>query len=584
MRRSLRHIAAVASIILVAACTDTATGPTPLASSPSERVAGTPAGGAVAVTVSAPDAIACGGVADVTITASGRDEQRPLDVVVLMDASAGIGSANWTLMKQRVSALIDGFSWSATGNRMAIVQFSGYAISRHPFGSPQSVSALKGTANALAYSGGQSWMRLAVQRAIEQYDEYPRANSTKVVILITDGNPNPLATQEPCALAAQLASRGVTTLIFGMGANWTSANVSCLVADPATQIYAADRTSEMVAALRARQVSQPAVKSVTISSTIASGFTLEGTPVASAGTVSLTGSTLSWTMPDLGAAPQTVTVRLRATSATGNQAPAVTGSSVRYTLNGTTTIQQMGDLTVDVASCDVTPPEVVADVTGTLGNEGWYRSNVGVSWRVSDPESAFAILEGCTASSVMEDTNGQTFGCSASSLGGTRTESITIRRDATAPVIAFSGVAATYRIGETIRITCAATDAMSGLAASECPSVDAGAWTYGPGTHTLRAIAVDVAGNSTQGSATFTVSLTYQGLCDLTRAWVSDRHAANKLCHALEQAESHALRNRGRGDPASEMLKHYIRWVGQEPDSVVSAQQRATLIGLAREL
>ena len=582
MRRSLRHIAASASIILVAACTDTATGPAPMVITPSERVAGTPAGGAVAVTVSAPDAIACGGVADVTITASGRDEQRPLDVVVLMDASAGIGSANWTLMKQRVSALIDGFAWSATGNRMAIVQFSGYAISRHPFGSPQSVSALKGTANALAYSGGQSWMRLAVQRAIEQYDEYPRANSTKVVILITDGNPNPLATQEPCALAAQLASRGVTTLIFGMGAAWTSANVSCLASDPATQIYAPDRTSEMTAALRARQVSQPAVKSVTISSTIASGFMVEGTPVASAGAVSLSGSTLSWTMSDLGSAPQTVTLRVRATSAAGSQAPAVTGSSVRYTLNGTTTIQQMSDLTVDVASCDVTPPDIVADVTGTPGNEGWYRSNVSVSWRVSDPESAFAILEGCTASSVIEDTNGQTFGCSASSLGGSESESITIRRDATAPVIVFAGNAATYPISSTIRITCEVSDAMSGLAASSCPSVDAGAWTYGPGTHTLRATAMDVAGNPAERSVTFTVSLTYGALCDLTRAWVSDRQSANKLCHALEQAESHALRHRGRGNPSSEMIRHYIRWVSE--DATLSVQQRATLNSLAREL
>src|SRR5688572_12797317 len=189
MRRSLSYIALLVTTSMVA-CSDSSTGPMPLASAPTDRVAGTPAGSAVAVTVSAPDAIACGGVADITITASGRDETRPLDVVVLMDASAGIGSANWTLMKQRVGALIDSFAWSATGNRMALVQFSGYGIARHPFGSPQSVSALKGTANALAYSGGQSWMRAAVQRAIEQYDEYPRANSTKVVILITDGNPN----------------------------------------------------------------------------------------------------------------------------------------------------------------------------------------------------------------------------------------------------------------------------------------------------------------------------------------------------------------------------------------------------------
>lgn len=581
MRRSLSNIGFLATLIMVAACSDT-TGPVAMTAAPSERVAGTPAGSVVPVSISSLDAIACGGVADVTITASGRDEQRPLDVVVLMDASAGIGSANWTLMKQRVSALIDAFQWSATGNRMALVQFSGYAITRHPFGSPQSVSALKGTANALAYSGGQSWMRTAVQRAIEQYDEFPRANSTKVVILITDGNPNPLSTQEPCALASQLASRGVKTLVFGMGTNWTSANVTCLVTDPATQIFAPERLGEMNAALAAQVVSQPSVKAVTISSTIGSGFSIEGTPVASAGTVSLSGSTLTWSMSELGSQPQTVTLRIRATSASGAQAPAMTGSSVRYTLNGTTTIQQMGDLAIDVASCDVTPPAIVADVTGTLGSEGWYVSNVSVAWHVSDGESAFTILEGCTASSVTTDTNGQTFGCSASSLGGTQSASTTIRRDATTPVITFTGNASTYSIGNTVAITCVATDAMSGIASSDCPSVNAGAWTFGPGTHTLRATAVDVAGNVTNRSVTFSVSLTYQALCDMTRAWVSDGQSAIKLCHALELAESHALRNRGRGNPANEMMENYIKWVGKEPS--ISTAQRATLIGLAREL
>lgn len=83
---------------------------------------------------------------------------------------------------------------------------------------------------------------------------------------------------------------------------------------------------------------------------------------------------------------------------------------------------------------DDTPPVITSAVTGTLGSNNWYVSDVNVSWSVVDEESDIEDATGCTASDVVADTDGVTFTCSATSTGGTTTESVTVKRDATAPI------------------------------------------------------------------------------------------------------------------------------------------------------
>jgi hypothetical protein len=82
---------------------------------------------------------------------------------------------------------------------------------------------------------------------------------------------------------------------------------------------------------------------------------------------------------------------------------------------------------------DSTPPVITPTVTGTQSG-GWFTSNVTVSWAVADPESSFTT-SGCATETVTSDTNGTTFTCSATSDGGTSTESVTIKRDTTGPSI-----------------------------------------------------------------------------------------------------------------------------------------------------
>lgn len=86
---------------------------------------------------------------------------------------------------------------------------------------------------------------------------------------------------------------------------------------------------------------------------------------------------------------------------------------------------------------DATPPIITPTISGTLGNNNWYRSNIGVSWTVTDAESTVSNQTGCDTQTVSSDTGGVTFTCTATSAGGTNLNSVTVKRDATNPNIGF---------------------------------------------------------------------------------------------------------------------------------------------------
>lgn len=86
---------------------------------------------------------------------------------------------------------------------------------------------------------------------------------------------------------------------------------------------------------------------------------------------------------------------------------------------------------------DSTPPVVTANVVGTEGINGWYRSNVQLTWSVTDPESGVSSSTGCGAATVDSDTSGITYTCTATSTGGNTTRSVTLKRDTKAPTLSF---------------------------------------------------------------------------------------------------------------------------------------------------
>ena len=160
------------------------------------------------------------------------------------------------------------------------------------------------------------------------------------------------------------------------------------------------------------------------------------------------------------------------------------------------------------AAADTTPPSIAATVTGTAGANGWYTSNVGLSWTVTDPESRIRATTGCGSVSITSDTPGHTYTCTATSRGGTSSKSVTIRRDATLPgaTIATPVNAGTYGVGQAVMASYSCSDAMSGVAGCAGPVANGAAIdTASIGTKTFAVTATDSAGNVRTATATYKV-------------------------------------------------------------------------------
>jgi hypothetical protein len=152
---------------------------------------------------------------------------------------------------------------------------------------------------------------------------------------------------------------------------------------------------------------------------------------------------------------------------------------------------------------DSTAPAITPHVDGTLGNNGWYVSDVAVTWDVEDSESSVSSSTGCTPSSVTSDTNGTTFTCTAVSAGGTSSESVTIKRDATGPNVTASPDSPPDHNGwynQALTVGFSGQDATSGIA-----GCDPAANYSGPdnASASVSGSCTDNAGNSASGTFAF---------------------------------------------------------------------------------
>jgi hypothetical protein len=159
---------------------------------------------------------------------------------------------------------------------------------------------------------------------------------------------------------------------------------------------------------------------------------------------------------------------------------------------------------------DSTPPVITPNISGTLGTNGWYTSNVTVSWSVIDNESAVSSSSGCSSTTINTDTTGTTLTCTATSAGGTAMQSVTIKRDATAPVVVVTGVTdgATYTLGSVPTAGCSTTDATSGVQINATLSTSGG--PVGSITATCSG-AKDNAGNTGSKSVMYNVIYNWTG-------------------------------------------------------------------------
>ncbi len=149
---------------------------------------------------------------------------------------------------------------------------------------------------------------------------------------------------------------------------------------------------------------------------------------------------------------------------------------------------------------DITAPVVTPTVTGTLGNNGWYVSDVTVTWTTSDPESSIGSATGCGITTLTSDTVGTTVTCSATNGAGlTTSSSVTVKIDKTAPTISGSRTPAPNANGwnnTDVFVSFSCADSVSGIAAC---SGDTTVSTEGAG-QSVTGTAIDFAGNTSSAT------------------------------------------------------------------------------------
>jgi len=148
---------------------------------------------------------------------------------------------------------------------------------------------------------------------------------------------------------------------------------------------------------------------------------------------------------------------------------------------------------------DTTPPNVFSGLSGIVGGDGWFTSDVDVYWGAWDPDTPVTNWSGCDPTHVTTDTPGTTFTCTATSEGGAASASATIKRDATPPAITITTPGPSQPIYERNQVAAAAyqcADTLSGVASCS-GDVQPGEPidTSWPGYHSFTAWGGDRAGN-----------------------------------------------------------------------------------------
>jgi Tol biopolymer transport system component len=155
---------------------------------------------------------------------------------------------------------------------------------------------------------------------------------------------------------------------------------------------------------------------------------------------------------------------------------------------------------------DGTPPVITRTVTGIPGDNGWYTSDVTVTWSVADPDGPVTIVAGCGTEGFTADTPAATSSCEGSSAGGSTADSVTVKLDKSAPadivITAGPEAGSSHYFGG---VPAAPTDCTADGAISGLTSCVVTGYATDVGGHTLTATATDQAGNVGTTSRSYTV-------------------------------------------------------------------------------
>jgi hypothetical protein len=233
------------------------------------------------------------------------------------------------------------------------------------------------------------------------------------------------------------------------------------------------------------------------------------------------------------------------------------------------------------APSDTTPPTIVGSRSPGANVHGWNNTDVTASFVCDDAESG---IVSCTAPVTLsgEGANQSVTGTAVNGVGLSASATVSsINIDKTAPTVSFGGTG-TYEVSDTVNVTCSANDTLSGIASSTCSDVSGAAYSFGAGTHAVSASATDKADNVGNGSGSFTVVVTTEGLCELFGQFSSSKLMTKLVCAKLGSIQ-HDL-DHGKHWLAKIKIFALRFWLHAVGRSALSSSELSIFLGLLDEL
>ncbi|MEX2180074.1 MAG: hypothetical protein WD801_15265 [Gemmatimonadaceae bacterium] len=249
------------------------------------------------------------------------------------------------------------------------------------------------------------------------------------------------------------------------------------------------------------------------------------------------------------------------------------GTGTCFDHAGNTATVIVGDVNIDRV-----PPSVTGTPSRAPDRNGWYRMPLGIAWSGNDGLSGVASCAPAANYSGPDGANAGVGGTCRDHADNEGAGAFGFKYDATSPVITFTGNQGSYNVDQTVRITCSATDAASGIDAGSttCPEIDAPAYTFAVGSHSIVATATDAAGNVRTESSTFTVEVTYQSLGNVIDLVVSNDGVASSLEEKLVAASNAPTAGARAGQ-----LRAFVNQVNAHRGRQISSRDADVLIKLA---
>jgi uncharacterized protein YegL len=151
--------------------------------------------------------------------AAGMSHATPVtfDIVFLLDGSGSVGSTQFRSERQLINTIHDQFVALAPADhsvdyRFGVIEFSTVASVKQHLNTTYSASLVSN----LNYVMGYSHLKDAVQGGLNLFTSEGSASNIRQMFLLTDGMPNPSATQNPSSLAPALDAANVNVTLLGL--------------------------------------------------------------------------------------------------------------------------------------------------------------------------------------------------------------------------------------------------------------------------------------------------------------------------------------------------------------------------------